>query len=57
MPDTIKDITEYEAHSILLNILLEKNVNQTRINNKHQKQVFIFFLNNIKNLNGVRSNQ
>ena len=43
MPDTIKDITENEAHSIILHILLEKeNVNQTRINNKTQKLLFMF---------------
>ena len=38
MPDAIKDITEYEARVISLNILLEiENVNQTRKSNKDQK--------------------
>ena len=38
MPDSIKDITEYEAYLIIWNILSDKEkVNQTRINNKHQK--------------------
>ena len=60
MPYTIKDTTEYEAHVLILNIVLEKDKckekRKFKANKNNTNQKLLCLFKQYKNLRGAKSN-